>query len=211
MYMYKMQWSNNEQGEEGAKPLRFSLLRTPGVFVIGLLFWWSLTGMGAGPPLVGSPAPDFTLSDLSGKEAQLSDLRGRPILVTFWATWCPPCKKEMPEIQAAYDQHKDRGFVVLAVNFGENLEAAKVFVNQMDLRFPVLLDRKVNVASRYGVWSLPVSFFIDRNGIIQERVFGGTLTTERIGEILRQLQERERGKGPFLFDVDRRTVKFSPE
>ncbi len=152
------------------------------------LFW----GMGAKPPLVGGPAPAFTLNDLEGHPVSLVDYQGKVVLLTFWATWCEPCKKEMPEIQKAHEQHKDHGFVVLAVNFGEKPEKAKEFVNQMALTFPIILDRKVEVASRYGVVSLPVSFFIDPNGLIRERVFGGTLTAIGISEVLLGLQEKTR-------------------
>lgn len=93
-------------------------------------------------------------------------------------------------MQAAYEEYKDRGVMILAVNFGENQKSAKPFVDQLGLTFPVLLDKKVGVASRYGVVSLPVSFFIDTNGIIQEHVFGGTLTKKGIAEILQRLVRR---------------------
>ncbi len=157
-------------------------------FVVGLLFWVSLTGMGARPPLVGGPAPPFTLNDLEGRPVNLMDYQGKVVLLTFWATWCEPCKKEMPEIEAAYEQHKDQGFVVLAVNFGENPDPARSFAHHGRLTFPVLLDPSVKVASRYGVVSLPVSFFINSNGIVRERVFGGTLTAESINQILQGIQ-----------------------
>jgi peroxiredoxin len=141
----------------------------------------------ARPPQVGEPAEDFSLRDTAGQEVRLSSLRGRPVLLTFWATWCEPCKVEMPEIQKAYDQHKTDGFVVLAVNFGEKAEKAKAYADKSGMSFPVLVDRRANVASQYTVVSLPVSFFIDPDGVIRERVFGGTLTVDRIGQILQRL------------------------
>jgi peroxiredoxin len=140
---------------------------------------------------VGGPAAPFTLNDLEGHPVTLADYQGKVVLLTFWATWCGPCKQEMPEIETAYERHKDRGFIVLAVNFGEREEAVRTFVRQKGLTFPVLLNRNGNVASRYGVVSLPISFFIDQHGIIRERVFGGTLTAESISEALRQLQEEK--------------------
>lgn len=147
-----------------------------------------LMGMGSRPPQAGSPAPDFTLQDLEGRPVRLADYKGKVVLINFWATWCEPCKKEMPEIQAAYEQHKGEGFVVLGINFGEKPKGAEKLVKAMGLTFPILIDRKVEVAERYGVINLPVTFFIDRDGIIRERVFGGTLTKESIGEIFRRLR-----------------------
>lgn len=141
----------------------------------------------AKPPQLGDQASDFTLRDIAGQEVRLSSFRGRPVLLTFWATWCEPCKVEMPEIQKAYDQHKANGFVVLAVNFGEKAEKAKAHAEQHGMSFPVLVDRRANVASQYTVVSLPVSLFIDAGGVIRERVFGGTLTVKRIEEILQRL------------------------
>lgn len=155
--------------------------------VCALLGFLLFTGLGAKPPLVGGPAPAFTLNDLEGHPVSLAGYQGESILLTFWATWCEPCKKEMPEIEAAYEQHKEQGFVVLAINFGEKPDPAKSFAHHGRLTFPILLDPGVKVASRYGVVSLPVSFFIDSNGLIRERVFGGTLTKDGITEILQRL------------------------
>jgi peroxiredoxin len=88
---------------------------------------------------------------------------------------CEPCEAEIPEIQKAYEQHQDHGFVVLAVNFGEKAEKAKTFAEKWELSFPVLVDRRANVVSQYSVVSLPVSLFIDSEGLVRERVFGGDL------------------------------------
>ncbi|MFQ5597741.1 MAG: redoxin domain-containing protein [Nitrospiria bacterium] len=147
-----------------------------------------LMGMAKRPPLVGGPVPHFQLESLNGSSGKISDYQGKVVLLNFWATWCEPCKKEMPEIQAAYDEYKDQGFVVLALNFGEKKSDAQKLVNEMGLTFPILLDRKVEVAERHNVVSLPVTFFIDPNGIIKEKVFGGTLTKEQIGEVFHRLQ-----------------------
>jgi peroxiredoxin len=106
---------------------------------------------------------DFTLADLQGKEWHLQDLRGKVVLVNFWATWCPPCRKEMPDLDALYNKFKDRGFVVLAIS---DEEAAKVspFIAERKIRYPVLLDpgRKVNDA--FIVEGIPKSFVYDRGG-----------------------------------------------
>jgi len=156
----------------------------------GLGIFMVLLGMAGRPPLVGGPAPEFQLETVEGPSVSLSDYRGQVVLLNFWATWCEPCKKEMPEIQAAYEAYKDEGFTVLAVNFGEKKEAAEALVKAMGLTFPVVLDEKVAVAEHYNVVSLPVSFFIDPQGIIKEQVFGGTLTKAQIGEIFHRLKPK---------------------
>ena len=184
-----MNKSDRERGRERATtPLRSSRHRAI-LSAVLLLLSGILAGMGPRPPLVGGPAPDFTLKDAAGHPVRLSDYRGKVALVTFWATWCEPCKKEMPEIEAAYAKNKDRGFVVLAVNFGENPELAGSFIHHGRLTFPSLIDPGVKVASQYGVVSLPVSFFVDPNGLIQERVFGGTLTEAAITSVFERLRK----------------------
>lgn len=147
-----------------------------------------LAGMGSKPPQTGVSAPSFDADTLEGGRASLNDYKGKVVVLTFWATWCEPCKKEMPEIQAAYEKYKEEGLVVVGVNFGETKERAEPFVKQMGLSFPNLLDRRALIAERYGVVSLPVTFFIDREGIIRERVFGGTLTEESIAEVFQRLK-----------------------
>jgi peroxiredoxin len=106
---------------------------------------------------------DFTLSDLKGKSWHLRDLKGKVVQVNFWATWCPPCRKEMPDLQAFYDKYKDQGFVVLSIS---DEEAAKVspFITERNISYPVLLDpgRKVNEA--FVVEGIPKSFVYDREG-----------------------------------------------
>jgi len=108
-------------------------------------------------------AADFTLTDLQGQSWHLRDLRGKVVLVNFWATWCPPCRKEMPDLQALYDKYKDRGFVVLSIS---DEESAKVspFIAERKITYPVLLDpgRKVNTA--FVVEGIPKSFVYDREG-----------------------------------------------
>ncbi|TAK03507.1 MAG: TlpA family protein disulfide reductase [Candidatus Manganitrophaceae bacterium] len=160
------------------------------LFILLSIVFPFLTGMGSKPPQVGGPAPAFRLDSLEGPSMALAEHRGKIVLINFWATWCEPCLKEMPEIEAAYEQHKGEGFVVLGINFGEKPKEAEKLVKAVGLTFPILMDRKVEVAERYGVVNLPVTFFIDQEGIIRERVFGGTLTKEGIGEVLVRLQKK---------------------
>ncbi len=153
------------------------------VMVVGLL---GLLGMAARPPLVGGPAPEITLKNLQGQEVKLSDLHGKVVLLNFWATWCKPCKEEMPAMQASYDKLRGQGFVVLAVNELEDTEKVIEHVRKHGHTFPVVMDHDNVVANRYGVVGLPVSFLVDRQGIVRERVSGSLLTEERITELVRR-------------------------
>jgi peroxiredoxin len=145
--------------------------------------------MAARPPLVGSPAPEILLKDLQGQDVKLSDLRGKVVLVNFWATWCKPCKEEMPAMQASYDKLRDRGFVVLAVNELEDTEKVAEHIRAYGHTFPVVMDRNNTVANKYGVVGLPASFLIDRQGIVRERVSGNLLTESRIEEMVKKYGE----------------------
>lgn len=128
-------------------------------------------------PRQGFLAPDFDLQTLTGESLRLADLRGQVILVNLWATWCPPCRAEMPTLQKMYDEYKDQGFTILAVNMTsqDDLAAIQPFVQQYGITFPVLLDADGNTARLYELRSLPSSFFIDRQGIIREVVIGGPM------------------------------------
>jgi len=150
------------------------------VLLIGLL------GMAGRPPLVGSPAPEIALKDLQGQEVKLSDLHGKIVLLNFWATWCKPCKEEMPAMQASYEKLRDQGFVVLAVNELEDVDKVIEHIRTHGHTFPVVMDHDNRVANRYGVVGLPASFLIDRQGIVREHIFGNLLTEERIAELVRQ-------------------------
>ena len=136
-----------------------------GVAVLGLALWTRDRA-----PAV---APDFAVPDLSGQAVRLSAHRGQVVLVNLWATWCPPCREEMPSMERLYRQLKDRGFVLLAVSQDEDGAAAvKPFVEQMKVTFPVLVDPQGEVGRKYGVWGYPESFLLDREGRVVERVIG---------------------------------------
>jgi peroxiredoxin len=153
------------------------------VIVASLLGFY---GMAERPPLLGSPAPEIALKDLQGHEIKLSELRGKVVLLNFWATWCKPCKEEMPAMQASYDKLRDKGFVVLAVNELEDVEKVAEHIKTHGHTFLVVMDHDNGVANRYGVVGLPASFLIDRQGIVREHIFGNLLTEERIAELVRQ-------------------------
>lgn len=129
-------------------------------------------------PREGFLAPDFSLNTLAGEPITLSELRGQAVLINLWATWCPPCRAEMPAMQKLFDEYQDQGFMVLAVNmtYQDNPSAVAPFVQENALNFPILLEDTGKVAEQYELRSLPSSFFIDRNGIIQEVVIGGPMS-----------------------------------
>ena len=121
----------------------------------------------------GENAPNFTLKNLDGKEINLNQFRGKHVLINFWATWCGPCKIEMPSLEALYERFKDRNFVLLAISndmFGANI--VKPFVKAHNINFPVLLDQRLKVSNTFGVVSLPTTFMIDPQGKIIGALFG---------------------------------------
>jgi peroxiredoxin len=142
-------------------------------------------------PQAGFAAPDFTLQTTDGEEYTLSELKGNAVLVNLWATWCPPCRAEMPAIEKMYQEYKDRGLVVLAVNmtYQDDLANVAPFIQDYGLTFPVLLEETGAVGAAYQLRSLPSSYFIDRAGIIREVVIGGpmseALLRTRIEQILK--------------------------
>ena len=129
-----------------------------------------LKSAGAGPaPRVGAEAPDFTLNDLGGKPVKLSQLRGRPVMVNFWATWCPPCRAELPTIVQTYNEtHKDpTHYEILGVATGSDPQTVQSFAKEFAMPFPVLTDHGNSVTDLYHVLPIPTTFFIDKEGIIR--------------------------------------------
>ena len=149
---------------------------------------WS---MGSRVPTVGMQAEDFSLTDLEGKSQSLSQYRGKIVLVNFWATWCKPCRTEMPAMQASFDKLHDKGFVVLAVNELEDDARVREYIKLYGYTYPVLMDRDNKVANQFGVFGLPVSVFIDQEGRVQEYIKGGLLTEQKIDETVARIQKQE--------------------
>ncbi len=129
---------------------------------------------------VGNLAPNFKLPDLGGQIISLADLRGKPVLINFWATWCPPCKLEMPYLQQIYDVWMVKGLVLLAIDIGESSSTVTEFMSANNLSLPVVLDIDKKVALTYGIAAIPTTFFIDRNGIIRQKVIGAFPNKEAI-------------------------------
>jgi peroxiredoxin len=118
-------------------------------------------------------APGFSLPDLTGKKIQLRELRGKLVLLNFFATWCGPCRDEMPGMERLFRIHRDNGFVVVAINVQESAKTVRPFVQQLKLSFPTVLDAEASVSREYGVRALPVTFLIGRDGNILWRAMGG--------------------------------------
>ncbi|WP_240695605.1 TlpA disulfide reductase family protein [Candidatus Chloroploca sp. Khr17] len=137
-------------------------------------------------PREGHPAPDFTLLDLTGQPVRLADLQGQVVLINIWASWCPPCRAEMPMIQASYEQYRDQGFTVLAVNSGEDAATVAGYMDASGLTFPALLDQDGTVSNAYQARVMPSSFFVDRAGVIRA-VYRGPLARSVIVGTVEQL------------------------
>ncbi|NPA92314.1 MAG: TlpA family protein disulfide reductase [Chloroflexi bacterium] len=153
------------------------------VALVGL-GWMALTRAPAGATTAGPPpapkqgfaAPDFTLQTLDGKQIALQDLRGQVVVINFWATWCSPCKAEMPAMQQVYDDYHEQGLEILAITVEHDTAAIEAFVQKYALTFPILLDTETTVARLYQVHGTPTTFFVDRQGIIRWVVVGGPMS-----------------------------------
>ncbi len=141
---------------------------------------------------VGRAAPDFLLQTPDGGELRLSDLRGSPVLVNFWASWCTPCRQEMPDIVRAYDARASDGLVVVAVNLQENNEQVREFADEFGMRFPIVIDRRGQVAEAWRIGGpiegIPSSYFIDAQGVVRGFVYG-PMDAERLDEELAKVIE----------------------
>ena len=131
------------------------------------------------PPRAGAPATDFILLDLKGEGVSLSDLRGRAVMISFWATWCGPCRIELPHIVEVYEEYRDQGFEVLAVNVREDPNRVRKYVEEAGLSFTVLLDTRGQVSKQYFVRGIPTNVFVDRKGIVRA-VHIGAMTERQL-------------------------------
>lgn len=161
-----------------------------------ILFVWFTTPVLAQGPQTLSPltepvaAPEFTLTDLERKTHRLSSYRGKVVMVNFWATWCPPCRKELPSMERLWQTLKNEDFILLAVNVGEedDLILPFIFSTGTELTFPILLDKPGEIIKAWPVKGLPTTFVIDRRGRIVYRAVGGReMDDPQIVETLRTL------------------------
>lgn len=107
---------------------------------------------------------EFSTTNVAGEKVSLSDYRGHVVMVNFWATWCPPCRAEMPLIESFYEQYRNQGFIVLAVNNAERSDQVRAFASQFQLTFPVLLDYSAGISQQFGIKGYPTSLFLDTKG-----------------------------------------------
>lgn len=125
---------------------------------------------------IGRTPPDFVLQTPNGDAVRFSDLRGQPVLVNFWASWCTPCRQEMPEVVRASARHADSGLVVLAVDLQENAAAVREFADDFGMTFPIVIDRNGQVADAWRIGGpvegIPASYFIDADGVVRARSYG---------------------------------------
>lgn len=177
--------------------IRWSLV-VSGAAIIGALWIWvsaaqaeATTGGLIPSPREGFLAPDFTLESLSGDQISLSDMRGKAVVLNLWASWCPPCRAEMPALQRVYQENQERGLEVLAVNMTaqDSLADVEAFVQEFNLTFPVLLDTGGEVGNAYLMRALPTTFFIDREGVIQRVIMGGPMSEITLQSTVEQLLE----------------------
>lgn len=124
-------------------------------------------------PKVGAPASDFTLTSLDGKPVSLSSFKGKVVILNFFATWCPPCRAEMPDLESTYKDLKDKGFEVVAVDLQEDKNTVSGYAKSLGLDFTILLDPNADVFGQYRINGLPTSFFIDKDGTIKDFTIGG--------------------------------------
>jgi thiol-disulfide isomerase/thioredoxin len=125
------------------------------------------------PELAGQDGDrQIQLADLDGRPLSLAALRGRPVWINFWATWCPPCQRETPDLRDAYDAHNAEGLVLIAIDVQEDVESVRDYAARYELRYPIGLDTYAAIMRTYRVFGLPTHYFIDRQGVIRDRYFG---------------------------------------
>lgn len=147
-----------------------------------VLALWCVVGMASGsavattpqtlPAFLDKPAPEFTLPDTEGQTHRLRDYRGQVVVLNFWATWCPPCREEMPAMERLHEQVAGTGIAVVAINVGEDEDTIFRFTGDYPVTFPLLMDREGTIVEEYPVIGLPTTYIIDPAGIIRHRAVG---------------------------------------
>lgn len=177
---------HHKQKKSSAVP-RFVLIAGVSLLLVGLLMWLALrpsstSSTASAPPSngveVGLPAPAFNLESLDGEPIALSDHLGDVVVVNFWATWCPPCRAEMPGIEQVYKAHKNDGVVVLAINGQEERALVKSFIDEKGFTFPILLDESAQALRAYDARSFPMTIVVDREGIVRYKQIGPITPTQ---------------------------------
>jgi peroxiredoxin len=156
-----------------------------GLVIVGLVLFFdrpggegssesvTLTAGASGPaPRIGEPAPEFEVLGLDGETFRLSDFRGQPVWINFWATWCPPCRAETPDMQAVYEANQDAGLVLIALSIAESADTVRDYVERVGVTYTIGLDQSTAISATYRIVGLPTHFFIDRDGIVRELRIG---------------------------------------
>ena len=159
---------------------------------LGLLLWGMLNrepinGL-SGVTMIDRPAPGFKLTTFDGATISLADLRGKPVVINFWASWCPPCRVEAPLIERAWRAHKNRGLVFLGVNIQDRQEDALNYMREFNITYPNGPDPNGEIAIDYGVSGLPVTFFVSREGQVLRRWVGAVENNVLLGAIKEIMQ-----------------------
>jgi peroxiredoxin len=172
--------------------LLLPLLAAPAAFAAEKVTAEEFKALGLAALKEGTASIDFTLSDLSGKKVSLSQYRGKLVFLNFWATWCPPCRAEMPSMERLYQKLKGQGLVVLAVDLQEDAKSVSKFVEEHKLTFSILLDSDGRVGTTYGARSIPTTYIIGRDGSALGGTIGGREwdSPEMIAFFTRLLQAR---------------------
>jgi len=140
----------------------------------------------------GMLAPDFELLDMAGNPVQLSDFRGKTVFVNFWATWCPPCRVEMPHMQQLYENYSDKDVVILGVNVTateKTFEGVQTFIEKEQLTFPIVLDEEGDITYQYQIMAFPTTYVLDGSGIIKEK-FRGAINYEMMEDVLTSIKSQ---------------------
>ncbi|HWI61925.1 MAG TPA: thiol-disulfide oxidoreductase ResA [Symbiobacteriaceae bacterium] len=136
----------------------------------------------------GAKAPDFELKTTDGTAIKLSDLKGKAVMLNFFATWCPPCRAEMPALQEVYKEYEAKGFVVLAINLNESNLAVNQFRDKLGLTFPIVIDKDDHVSKLYDIVPLPTSYFINKDGVVVGK-WTGEITKEKLRSFVKQIAQ----------------------
>lgn len=169
--------------------------------IIGILAY----GFGRDPryipsPLIGRPAPSFTVTLFDGGKLSLEDLRGKIVFLNFWASWCPPCRAEARDLEQIWQRFKDQEVVFLGIDIQDREEDARAFLREFNITYPNGRDGSGKIAIDYGVWGIPETFFLDREGRITYKhvgTLGQVLITAKLEEARRGLVSAKEGKGAY--------------
>jgi cytochrome c biogenesis protein CcmG, thiol:disulfide interchange protein DsbE len=138
----------------------------------------------AGKLVIGKEAPNFIYFGLDGQTRELKELRGKVVFLRFWADWCPHCAVEMPIIEKVYQEMKDRGLIVIAVNVKQSEPKVRAFISKFELSYPIALDQEGRISDKYEVKGLPVNYVINRQGILKELIVGSITDVGMLKEFL---------------------------